>query len=96
MRRLSIIDLQSGHQPISNEDRTVWIVYNGEIYNHADLRTQLASKGHVIERTATPRQLFTFTRNMARIEFNTYAAVRLCPVGSAKTNPFRSPRPARH
>ena len=47
MRRLSIIDLQSGHQPISNEDGTVWIVYNGEIYNHADLRTQLASKGHV-------------------------------------------------
>src|SRR5580658_6098435 len=35
MRRLSIVDLKSGHQPLSNEDGTVWIVFNGEIYNHA-------------------------------------------------------------
>ena len=37
-RRLSIIDLQSGKQPISNEDGTIWIVYNGEMYNFPDLR----------------------------------------------------------
>lgn len=45
-RRLSIIDLDTGHQPLSNEDGTVWIVFNGEIYNHRDLRKQLISKGH--------------------------------------------------
>src|SRR5512132_3965902 len=45
-RRLSIIDLQSGRQPISNEDSTVWVVYNGEIYNYPDLRAQLESRGH--------------------------------------------------
>lgn len=46
MRRLSIIDLATGHQPISNEDGTVWIVFNGEIYNHAILREQLVAQGH--------------------------------------------------
>jgi asparagine synthase (glutamine-hydrolysing) len=46
MRRLSIIDVAGGHQPISNETGTVWIVFNGEIYNHADLRRKLESKGH--------------------------------------------------
>jgi asparagine synthase (glutamine-hydrolysing) len=47
MRRLSIIDLAGGHQPIWNEDRTCGIVYNGELYNYLDLRPQLASRGHV-------------------------------------------------
>ena len=47
MRRLSIIDLQTGHQPLSNEDGSLWIVYNGEIYNHADLRRQMLARGHV-------------------------------------------------
>lgn len=46
MRRLSIIDLSGGHQPIFNEDRTVWIVLNGEIYNFRELRNELESKGH--------------------------------------------------
>jgi asparagine synthase (glutamine-hydrolysing) len=47
MRRLSIIDLAHGHQPISNEDETVWIVFNGEIYNFPELRSQLEAKGHM-------------------------------------------------
>jgi asparagine synthase (glutamine-hydrolysing) len=47
MRRLSIIDLEGGHQPMSNEDGTVWIVLNGEIYNFPDLRRDLESKGHI-------------------------------------------------
>ena len=46
MRRLSIVDLATGHQPLSNEDGTVWIVFNGEIYNHATLRKDLEAKGH--------------------------------------------------
>ena len=46
MRRLSIIDLSTGHQPMSNEDRTMWIVFNGEIYNFANLRTLLENQGH--------------------------------------------------
>src|SRR5438128_1770623 len=46
MRRLSIIDIKTGHQPISNEDENVWIVYNGEIYNHQELRVDLERRGH--------------------------------------------------
>jgi asparagine synthase (glutamine-hydrolysing) len=48
-RRLSIIDLSTGHQPLSNEDGTVQIVFNGEIYNYRDLRAFLLSKGHVFK-----------------------------------------------
>src|SRR5712692_9146141 len=46
MRRLSIIDLATGHQPIANEDRSVWVVYNGEIYNFQELRQSLIAQGH--------------------------------------------------
>ena len=46
MRRLSVIDLAGGHQPLFNEDRKVWVVLNGEIYNFLDLRRDLESKGH--------------------------------------------------
>ena len=46
MRRLSIVDVKAGHQPLSNEDGTVWIVFNGEIYNHAELRPGLEARGH--------------------------------------------------
>lgn len=46
MRRLSILDLQGGHQPMPNDDRTVWIVFNGEIYNSPDLRRRLEERGH--------------------------------------------------
>ena len=46
-RRLSIVDLAAGHQPLSNEDGTIWIVFNGEIYNHAEVRPELEAAGHV-------------------------------------------------
>src|SRR5499427_9259301 len=46
MRRLSIIDVKTGQQPLSNENQDVWIVYNGEIYNHADLRPGLERRSH--------------------------------------------------
>src|SRR5215813_2447351 len=45
-RRLSIIDLAGGHQPLANEDETVWIVFNGEIYNFEELNRQYLSHGH--------------------------------------------------
>jgi len=45
-RRLSIIDLVSGHQPLGNKDKTIWITYNGEIYNYVELRKQLIGFGH--------------------------------------------------
>src|ERR1044071_987166 len=49
MRRLAIIDLFTGHQPISNEDGTVWIVFNGEIYNYRELREALIGRGHAFQ-----------------------------------------------
>ena len=45
-RRLSIIDLSTGHQPISNEDGSIWVVFNGEIYNYRELRDDLIRRGH--------------------------------------------------
>src|SRR4030095_11806013 len=46
MRRLSIIDIEGGHQPVHNEDRSVWVVFNGEIYNFKNLRALLERQGH--------------------------------------------------
>src|SRR5204862_5780977 len=45
-RRLSIVDLTTGQQPLANEDGTIWIVFNGEIYNHAEIRRDLEARGH--------------------------------------------------
>ena len=44
--RLSIIDLSSGTQPIHNEDKSMWILYNGEVFNYLELREELRQKGH--------------------------------------------------
>ncbi len=46
IRRLSIIDVETGHQPVHNEDRKIWLVFNGEIYNFVELREELDKKGH--------------------------------------------------
>ena len=47
--RLSIIDLQTGAQPLSNEDGSIWLTFNGEIYNYIELRNELSSKGHIFQ-----------------------------------------------
>ena len=47
-RRLAIVDLEGGHQPLSNEDGTVWTVFNGEIYNFPALRHRLEARGHTL------------------------------------------------
>src|SRR6185437_15625770 len=53
-RRLSIVDLSdAGRQPLSNEDGTVWITFNGEIYNHLELRSKLEARGHLFRSRAT-------------------------------------------
>ncbi len=48
-RRLSIIDLHTGHQPLANEDDSIWIIFNGEIYNYQELRAKLVAKGHLFK-----------------------------------------------
>ena len=48
-RRLSIIDISTGQQPLANEDKTIWIVFNGEIYNYLNLRQELLGKGHTFQ-----------------------------------------------
>src|SRR5262249_12677672 len=49
MRRLKIIDLATGHQPMSGEDRRVWTVFNGEIYNYRELTARLTARGHTFQ-----------------------------------------------
>ena len=56
MRRLSIIDVEGGHQPICNEDGSVWVVFNGEVYNFPELRAELEKRGHVF-RTRTDTEV---------------------------------------
>src|SRR3974377_2150384 len=46
IRRLAIVDLETGGQPIANEDESLWVVFNGEIYNHQELRQNLLEHGH--------------------------------------------------
>ncbi|HVT83617.1 MAG TPA: asparagine synthase (glutamine-hydrolyzing), partial [Chitinophagaceae bacterium] len=48
-RRLSIIDLSTGHQPLCNEDQSIWIIFNGEIYNYHDLQNDLMKHGHIFK-----------------------------------------------
>jgi asparagine synthase (glutamine-hydrolysing) len=65
-RRLAIIDLEGGDQPIANEDGTIHVVQNGEIYNYRELRQELERKGHRFTTHPTPRSSCTFTRSAAR------------------------------
>ena len=61
--RLSIIDLSNGRQPISNEDQSLWIVYNGEVFNYIELRQDLEQRGHVFKTHSDTEVSFTPTRN---------------------------------
>ncbi len=70
-RRLSIIDLAGGHQPLSNEDDTIWTVHNGEIYNHDDLRSELMNRGHRF-RTGTDTEILVHLFEEHGREFPAY------------------------
>jgi asparagine synthetase B (glutamine-hydrolysing) len=65
MRRLSVIDVAAGQQPIGNEDGSVQIVFNGEIYNHRALRDQLEQRGHRFATHSDTRSSSTATRSGA-------------------------------
>src|SRR6266850_5156590 len=68
MRRLSIIDLSGGHQPISNEDETIWVVCNGEIYNFQELRDRLETQGHIF-RTKSDTEVLVHLYEQEGLEF---------------------------
>ncbi len=68
MRRLSIIDVAGGHQPITNEDESVWLVLNGEIYNFQSLRAQLENRGHQF-RTRTDTEVIVHLYEDFGLEF---------------------------
>ena len=67
-RRLSIIDLQTGKQPLSNERETVWVVFNGEIYNYRELRDDLTKKGHLFK-TQTDTEVIVHLYEEYDVEF---------------------------
>ena len=77
-RRLSIIDLSSGKQPLSNEDGTVWITFNGEIYNFQELREQLIGRGHLFK-----------TRADSEVIVHGYEAIRTSEPTLVKSSTFR-------
>ena len=58
MRRLSVIDLDTGHQPISNETKRIWIVLNGEIYNYRELAIWLRKRGHTLATSSDTEVIF--------------------------------------
>lgn len=66
-RRLSIIDLAGGHQPMADAERSVWVAFNGEIYNFPELKRELESFGHVSERSQIPKLSFMATNSGAKM-----------------------------
>jgi len=92
-RRLSIIDLSdAATQPMCNEDGTVWVSFNGEIYNHAEIRTELESIGGIDGRPITRilRLFFMHSRSGESSVFRSSAACLLLPYGMPEPDNFGS------
>lgn len=66
VRRLSVIDVETGHQPIGNEDSSIWVVFNGEIYNYKDLRAELEKKHHKFKTNTDTEILVHLYEDMGR------------------------------
>ena len=84
-RRLSIVDVAAGHQPMTNEDGTLHVVYNGEIYNHADSRPWLEARGHTYRTHCdTETILHLYEEKGARLRRSTCAACSPSPSGTRR------------
>jgi hypothetical protein len=82
MRRLSIIDLSGGHQPVFNEDGSVAIVFNGEIYNYRELREGLIARGHVMRTHSDTETIVHSTRRWASAASRSSAGCSASPSGT--------------
>ena len=97
MRRLSIIDLGNGHQPVSNEDGSVWIVFNGEIYNYRELRRDLIARGHVFRTDSdTETIVHLYEEYGAALRRAAARHVRLRDLGHAHARAAARARPPGH
>ena len=91
----SIIDLAAGHQPIHNEDRTVWVVFNGEIYNYASSARELEARGHRFYTSTTPKRSSTPTRSGATALRAAPRHVRRRHLGQSRSDAAARARPRR-
>ncbi len=89
MRRLSIIDLNTGHQPISNEDGTIWNVFNGEVDNYQKLRRNLIAKGHVFK-ADTETIIHLYDKRKARLASPSFAVCSVSRFGIPAAAPSSS------
>ena len=89
--RLSIIDLETGDQPIVNEDESIWIVANGEFYDFEDIRTDLESRGHRFSTRSEVKSLCICTRISAPSASTAFVASSPLLSGMGATSGF-SPR----
>ena len=84
MRRLSIIDLETGHQPVSNEDGSIWVVLNGEIYNYRQLRSDLERRGHRFATATDTEVIVHLYEEHGTIASRRSAACSRLPSGTAR------------